>query len=118
MQNTLNPSELRKEPRYNINVLPESYKTFIITLNDVGEIEADLVDASLTGLGLLVPCTLDHFVQGTNIAIMPASLQVHLYGKVVFTQRISPEYCRLGISLRETPALETYQAALKNHVPA
>lgn len=104
----------RKEKRIKVELLPNSMKQYIIHLNPENEIIANIVDASMSGLGIIAPVDFTNFIVGSSIAIYPIGKDFALYGKIAHVSSINALNTRVGIALRETRALEKYQSILKN----
>ena len=104
--------EKRQEDRYNVALLPASMKQYYIRLSPDLEVIADIKDASLSGLGLIVPLDSMNFIVGLNIAIYPIGKDYALYGKIAHVSSIGENKSRVGIKLKNTMSLEKYRKIL------
>lgn len=109
---------LRDEIRYDAKLLPDTMRRYIIHLNPEQELEIEVVNISLNGLGFIANIPSENFTIDEPIILCPIEKTFTIYGKIVFVKMITPAVSRVGIKLRSTRALIKYQSMLKNIIKA
>ncbi|MBN1649409.1 MAG: PilZ domain-containing protein, partial [Spirochaetales bacterium] len=103
----------RKEKRYDADLLPDNMRKYQVHLSPEEEITVTVRNASMNGLGFISETGAEHFIIGSTIVLVPVGKSFTMYGKIIHVSALPQNRCMVGVELRHTVAMTSYQDILK-----
>jgi|BioPla2DNA2_1021312.scaffolds.fasta_scaffold22686_3 hypothetical protein len=104
--------EKRAAVRYNVDVLPENLKHFLLDASIDKDVMAETYDASSMGIGLSLDTSVTIFSINDHIILKSLNNDFRLVGKIRYVYDRGPSGSRIGLEFRNTKSLELYRSLL------
>ena len=106
--------ERRSKDRISVKDLPELLKKFKVDLGTGGLLDADTVDASQSGISLLVPVHI-YKIESYDITLHAIDNSFLLEEEIVYIKGMSPEQSRISIMFSSSSSgLDRYHELLNS----
>jgi hypothetical protein len=107
----MNYTELRKEPRINVSLLPEKYKEFEVLLAHGVTSIVKTADVSSSGFGFYSDLPTNEFIPGQKIVLYPVGETHPVYGTIMHTEIVANQ-TRVGVLLGKFGGYEKYKEVI------